>query len=366
MKELRQHLTYLTCARMPTEKAHGVSIAHMCAAFAAEGALVELVIPTRRNQITEDIFSYYGVPQSFSVRSISSIDFVGRGWTHPLFFFIQRLLFVYSARHAGIAPGIIYTREPEIAAAFATTHRVIYEAHRWPRGFAGWLTALLIRKVALVVCNSHGTESAVRKAGIPQTIVAPNGFDPTLFAQPVPERSVLGLPEGVVALYVGSDAPWKGIGVVREAARKLDVGGVSVAIVGNGTLPHRDGSLVELGRIAPHRVPAYLRSADILLLPNTKVSEESERFTSPIKLFEYLAAGKAIIASDLPSIREILGPENALFVPPGDARALAEAIQKLANDDTSRAKLAKRSCELALRYTWRARAELVLGATRRP
>jgi len=345
---------------MPTEKAHGISIAHMCAAFAAEGGHVKLVVPTRRNLIVEDVFSYYGVPQSFSVRLISSIDFVGRGWTHPFFFFIQRLCFVRAARRAGIDRGIIYTREPEIVAAFAETHTVVYEAHRWPRGFAGWLTALFIRKAALVVCNSHGTESAVRKAGIPQTIVAPNGFDPALFAQPVPDRSVLSLPEGVVALYVGSAAPWKGIGIVRAAARELTASGVSIAIVGNDAPVEREGVLVELGRISPCRVPAYLQSADILLLPNTKVSEESERFTSPIKLFEYLAAGKAIVASDLPSIREILGPDDALFVPPGDALALASAIGRLAADETARTALAERSRALALRYTWQARAKCVI------
>ena len=355
-------ISYVTAALMPTEKAHGVSIAHMCAAFAAEGARVELVVPARRNPISEDIFSYYGVPRTFSVRMLPAPDFVGRGLAHPFFFFIQRLLFARAAKRAGIAHGIVYTREPEIAAAFSKTHAVVYEAHRCPRGLAGWLTARLIRNCALVVCNSRGTEAAVRAAGVKRTLVAPNGFDPAQFEGPVPPRAGLGLPGGMLALYAGSDSSWKGAGIVREAVPLLGaMSALSVAVVG-GRRAGRDGALVEIGRVKPDRVPAYLRSADILLLPNTSGNEESERFTSPVKLFEYLAAGKAVIASDLPSIREILGPDDALLVPAGNAAALAEAVARLAVDVSYRARLGGRAAALAKAYTWRARAARILSS----
>ncbi len=348
---------------MPTEKAHGVSIAHMCAAFAAKGLHVKLVTPTRRNEIAEDIFSYYGVPRTFSVQTLAVPDFVGRGFTHPFFFFLQRLLFVRAAKRAGIAPGIVYTREPEVVVAFVKTHTVVYEAHRWPRGIANWLTACLVRRTALIVANSRGTESAAHECNLVRTVVAPNGFDPALFEGVAPSRAELGLPEGILALYVGSDAPWKGIEIVRDTARELTVAeDVSVAIVGNSSPPRHEGVLTEVGRIALHRVPSYLRNADILLLPNTAANEESERFTSPIKLFEYLAAGKAVIASDLPSIREILGREDALFVPPGDARALAGSIKKLAHDSQLRTRLAERSLALSAQYTWGERAGRIIRA----
>lgn len=350
-------ISYVTMARMPTEKAHGVSIAHMCASFAMQGARVELVVPARRNYITEDLFSYYGVPKTFSVRVIPVPDFVGRGFTHPFFFFIQRLLFVRAARRTGIAEGVVYTREPEIAAAFSNTHQTVYEAHRFPPGASGRLTAYLLRKVSLVVCNSHGTEAAFRAVGIPRTIVAPNGFDPALFEGSIPSREELGLPGGMLALYAGSDASWKGIDVVRESAK--DTAGVKTVIVGGRTACSTDAS-VEIGQVSSARVPAYLRSADILLLPNTRASEESELFTSPIKLFEYFAAGKAIIASDLPSLREILGPDDAVFVPAGDAHALSAAIKKLATDTPFRERLAERSRSLAPRYTWQARAARII------
>lgn len=358
---LTKNISYVTVARMPTEKAHGISIAHMCAAFAAQGMAVELVVPSRHNSLSGDIFSYYGVPKTFSVRVIPTPDFVGQGCTHPFFFFLQRILFTWAVKRSGVASRIIYTREPEIAQAFSTTHKVVYEAHRWPRGIAGSITAYLLRKVKLIVANSHGTAAAVAAAVHVPSIVAPNGFDPLLFGASVRSRELLGLPEGVLALYVGSDAPWKGVDVLREAVEGIEPSKLSVAIIGGNNVCV-NGSLRELGRIDPAKVPEYMKSADILILPNVRVSEESERFTSPIKLFEYLAAGKAIIASDLPSIREILLDSEAVFVPPGDVLALKEALLELVRNPVLRAEKAAAAARLAPQFTWSARAERVVQA----
>ena len=100
-----------------------------------------------------------------------------------------------------------------------------------------------------------------------------------------------------------------------------------------------------------------LRRASVLALPNP-ASAISTRFTSPLKLFEYLAAGRAIVASDLPSIREILHNEaDALLVPPGDASALAGAIRRLLDDPALAARLARAAFEAAPQYSWDRRAE---------
>lgn len=355
---LIRHVSYVTHARMPTEKAHGVSIAHMCASFAKAGREALLVIPRRKNPVREDIFSFYGVPANFSVREIVSKDFLGMGLTNPFFFFLQRLSFLYALKNPSVPSGIVYTREPEIACKFSRTHLAVFEAHRWPSGFAGWLQARLVRNAALIVCNSRGTEAAAKRYGLVRTVVAPNGFDPALFENVEPKkRSELGLPQGTVALYAGSDGPGKGADIVRAAAKKLEQGQVSIGIIGTGK-KQLSPPFYELGRVSPAEVPRYLISADILILPNTREGE-SETYTSPIKLFEYLAAGKAIIASDLPSIREILTEESAYFVPSGDPQALAEAIQTLAKDNVLRAKLSERTKALSTSYTWNARAKLI-------
>jgi glycosyltransferase involved in cell wall biosynthesis len=109
-------------------------------------------------------------------------------------------------------------------------------------------------------------------------------------------------------------------------------------------------------------VAGRLADASILVLPNTP-SAISERYTSPLKLFEYLAMGRPIVASDLPAIREVLTHEQtALLVPAGDAAALAAAIGRLADDRVLAGRLASNAAALAPHYSWEARAERLESA----
>ncbi|NNM84020.1 glycosyltransferase family 4 protein [Candidatus Parcubacteria bacterium] len=363
-----QVISYVAIARMPTEKAHGASIAHMCASFAALGKQVELVIPERRNEITEDIFSYYGVPRTFSVRTIRVPDFVGRGLTHPVFFFLQRLLFIRAAKRAGIMPGVVYTREPEIAAAFSSTHRAVYEAHRWPRGIAGWLTGRLIRHTTLVVCNSRGTEAAVRSSGVTCTLVAPNGFDPVAFQHAESKEQArirLGLPQNAkIALYVGSLETHKGVKTLYIAGQLLQPDVTTVVIGGDEQTLHklkaRFPDIYFLGSRPYRELANNLSAADVLILPNTKKDEESARFTSPIKAFGYMAARRPIVTSDLPSLREVLDEESAYFVRSDDPAALAKGIRAVLVDATAGDARATRAQERVYGYTWAARAMRIM------
>jgi glycosyltransferase involved in cell wall biosynthesis len=106
----------------------------------------------------------------------------------------------------------------------------------------------------------------------------------------------------------------------------------------------------------PADVAALLVQCDILVLPNVR-STISERYTSPLKLFEYLAAGRPIVASNLPALREVLTDGiNAVLVEPGNAAALASALNGLANNPQLADRLARRAFADASLYSWDARA----------
>ena len=111
--------------------------------------------------------------------------------------------------------------------------------------------------------------------------------------------------------------------------------------------------------VAPTEVADLLRGADVLVLPNPP-SAISTQFTSPLKLFEYMAVGRPIVASDLPAIREVLEDNvTALLVPGGDAAAIAAAVRRLIDDPALAARLA-RGAALAVRdYSWDRRAERI-------
>ncbi len=111
----------------------------------------------------------------------------------------------------------------------------------------------------------------------------------------------------------------------------------------------------------PHtEIPRWLSAADILVLPNSGTSDISRLYTSPLKLFEYMAADRPIVASDLPSIREILSEDLAYLARPDDVEDLARAIkQALADGEGSQAR-AHRAYETVQQYSWDARAKRIL------
>ena len=109
------------------------------------------------------------------------------------------------------------------------------------------------------------------------------------------------------------------------------------------------------------KVPLYLAAADVGVVPNRARPAISARYTSPLKVFEAKAAGLPLVASDLPSLREVLGEDEAVFVAPDDARALAEGVAALLADGPDRARRSARMRALAPEHTWDTRAQRVLA-----
>jgi len=100
-----------------------------------------------------------------------------------------------------------------------------------------------------------------------------------------------------------------------------------------------------------------LFAADALVLPNSAKAKISSHYTSPLKLFEYMASRRPIVASDLPSLREVLRDgENAVLVKPDNPRALAEGIERALSDAELAARIGRQAREDVEQYTWEKRA----------
>lgn len=367
LESLFSAVTYATFARMPTEKAHGVSIAHMCHAFAEAGLTAELVIPARSNDIEEDVFSYYRIPNNFTVTTISIIDFLGRGLRSSFFFLLQRIFFVQTLKRQTLSR-IIYTRDPEVVWFFSKTHITVFEAHRMPQGIAGWLTSWMTRRADLVVCNSEGTQAAFDRGGAMASMKAPNGFRAADFENPAhvaETRQRLNIDtEKPVALYVGSLEAWKGVGTFFEAAHDLAERGIQSVVIGGNdqevaSLAKQYPAVQFVGFRPYHELGDNLAAANVLILPNTQHDVQSLSFTSPIKMFAYMAAEKPIVASDLPSIREVLNDKNSILVAPDDPDALAKGVERAVISDDIEV-LVRNAKELSRTYTWSARARRIV------
>jgi glycosyltransferase involved in cell wall biosynthesis len=168
--------------------------------------------------------------------------------------------------------------------------------------------------------------------------------------------------------YAGHLYPWKGVELIVEAVMALPD---SQALIVGGHEREPDlarirqlatqldcASRVTLtGPVPPADVAARLRQADVLVLPNPRSAISSE-FTSPLKLFEYMAADRPIVASDLPAFREILRDgENALLVEPGNPQALVAGLTRIRDDRALGARLARQARDDVRKFTWARRAE---------
>ena len=153
------------------------------------------------------------------------------------------------------------------------------------------------------------------------------------------------LPE-VTFLLVGGDP--EDVSILRAKASQLSLSNVILT----GFIPNAN-------------LPIYQAACDLLLMPYQKEVAASSggdiaRYLSPMKLFEYLACGRPILSSDLPVLREVLNPHNAVLLPPGDLNAWVAAIHDLCAGPNHRAELGERARIDASRYTWEERAGRVL------
>ena len=368
-KQIR--LTYITTAAFPAPKASSVQVMQMCAAFAAAGALVKLVA-RRSTDTTTDIFSYYGLPPTFEfeVRALSR-------W--------PRSHDVLQAQTVFAEPGadwICYSRIRDLTAptlALMRGAKAAVEVHGPPLTMR---ERVLLKWIArhprgrLIAISEPLREFYRRELGL-QTFVAPDAVDVSRFEPQLltnEARAQLGLGEGPWVVYVGGLYEGRGLDQLFHAvsalpAQTLIVGGRSQEEVEIWRERARSAGATRVrfeGYQTPARVPLYLFAADVLVMPYGKrvlsaTGEDITHWTSPLKLFEYLAAGRPIVATDLPALRPTLVPDhNALVVAAEDVAGLRAALDRVLNDGVLAMRLATNARQTAGGHTWIERAKRIL------
>ncbi len=262
-------------------------------------------------------------------------------------------------------------------------------AKHWdPARFSPWLRLcerVSVKAASLIVVVSNPLKQELMEAGVPEEriLVNPNAADPERFhphCGGTKLRRDLGFePADIVVCFVGTFSYWHGVAVLEQAIRSLldktqpEGEPLKFLLVGDGPLapqlrdalePYARQRLVTFTGAIPHgSVCAHLDAADILVSPHVPMPGGIPFFGSPTKLFEYMAMGKAIAASALDQIADVLEHgRTALLVKPGDPRELADAVQRLAADEQLRIALGRNARETALaRHTWRQNAGRVLA-----
>jgi glycosyltransferase involved in cell wall biosynthesis len=379
-------ILYLADIRFPLERANGIQSMETCHALAARGHHVSLAVRADTARPSRDPFAFYGVPRLSSLH-VETAAIAGP----PAARRAGYVAFAVGRALGRVRQDVIFTRDLGIASLLLRAPRLVraalvYEAHGLAADEAEARPAMLggapppspakIRRLAArdarVWRSAEGYVTIT--AGLRQELEHRFGA----------RRHVAVVPDGVRAVaprrppataarrpftigYAGHLYPWKGVDIVVECvaalpdARGLIVGGhpqepdlARVQALAEQTLCSL--RITFTGMLPPGEVLTRLQEADVLLLPNPP-SALSSRFTSPLKLFEYMAAGRPIVASDLPSIREVLTDgRNALLAEAGNPQAFTAAVRRIKDDPQLGERLADQAIKDVSRYTWDARA----------
>ncbi len=382
-------VTYVTHTRFPTEKAHGHQIAQVCDALARLGHEVTLVAPTITRNITDDPHEYYGLKPSFTVVHLPNFDALNSKLVPgPLSFEVSMWSYRQHLWHflRDHQCDVLYARSPVLLRPLIRSgHRVILELHTLPR-IAGRFFTRLCNHCDRVVCLTTPMRDDLVRRGVDaaRCVVESDGVDLDRYAA-LPSlteaKKKWSLPvDRLIAGYVGSlvarNTLEKGVDVFICALSLLHIDGHPVFgwIVGGPedwqvryqVLARELGLTEEHIRFHPRvsaaDVPAAIAASDLCVYPAPATDHPFFlRDTSPLKLFEYLAAGKPVVCADIPPLRDIVDTDSVELCRPGDPRSLADAIVAIITDPATAARRTEAGREIARRHSWTARMQRILA-----
>lgn len=343
----------------------------MCEAFTKNGHSATLLSPAKNSDLNEDPFKYYGVEKSFKIYGLPG-KFLPHGSEVRL-----HLYGIYCCLKAlWIRPDIIYGRNAHgLFYCSLLGFNFIYELHYAITPSSKPTYLLKSKRLNHLVVVSDALKSKVADLVFKKIIVAHNAAN-------LPDQKGVDDPEVVEKLqsdskikigYVGHLYPGKGGELIIDLAKELP--NVAFHIVGgfdkdmDRLKKQAPVNVVFHGFYSPAEIPYILSGFDILMLtplPHVLAYENDKNIgetMSPLKLFEYMAAGKAILATDLPVLREVLKHnENAILVPPDKIDNWKNELLRLIHDNELRNHLgANAKLDQQNLYTWQKRAAIVLN-----
>ncbi len=360
-------IAYLANIRFPSERAHAVQITHMCNAFCENGAEVDLFVSKR--QFEGSVESTFEINPEFEVIRILPNNI------YPKFkftFYIGELLFALGFLFGTkkIEYEIIYSRSEWVLyfLSFAvTSKKIIWESHEAKFNIAA---KRLLNKKVRTVAISKGIKDFYLKKNIPseQVLIADDGIDESFFgdiSSKNESRNKLGLDlNSFVVMYVGGFDEWKGIETFFAAAKLIpEVNFVAIGGSKNQikSLSEKFPKVTFLGSLPYNELRDNQQAADILVIPNTGKNELSNSYTSPLKLFAHMTSGVPILASNIPSLNNVLSTVQATFFRADSFEDLSAGINEIKNNHQLKLAHAKELKLVSRKYTWNNRAKLILG-----
>lgn len=368
-------IVYVSNAALPSREANSIHVMQMARSLATIGHGVVLLAPDRKDveRTADDIWSFYGVERSFDVQKLHCRKSVV-GW------FLYGLRAALRARKLGA--DLVYSRNLYASWWVACVLKLplVWELHELP-GRRFWFARAFARQLNT---SKHVRRIVAITNGLREDLVA-EGFDREkigVFHDGAPaslveaeQSSLESITQGNLQVgYIGHLYPGKGMEMISLLVPLCPwadfhvVGGTEADIA---TWKHRLSRYPNVkfyGFVAPARVKSIVYGLDVALAPVARSVKTAgngldiSRWTSPLKIIEYMACGRAIVASDLPVLAEVLENDvTALIRPLGAPDEWAAALELLKTDPSLRRKLGQNArTEFLARYSWERRADNVL------
>jgi len=368
---------YIANFRMPTEKAHGIQIAKMCEAFIEEGVDLTLVVPNRRNN-KKSLKDYYNLRVEVNAKYLPVIDLYIYGrlgylistFTFSLsyiFFLLKKkicgekfIIYTVDADNYSLSSiGLILLNVPIFSEMHTSKLRSIPQSILFKKIYG----IIAINKIIVEELKSNFPKSKVKY------IVESNGVDLSDFGEKFNKeesREKLGIPQNIpIVLYSGRFFEWKGLEILAKSAKETpsirwqSVGGAKEDFSRLVKEPLSD-NIFFAGNRPFSEMPLWISASDILIVLGTKRDIQSYRYTSPMKLFEYLAGGRIIVASKTPAILEIVNDKEVLFYEPDNSEDLVRVINLALEQKDKLKSLIEESKKHAVKVSWGARAGRII------
>lgn len=362
---------YVARSIIPSQSANSIHVMKICEAFAELCEEFELIVPENTEcDIQEDLFSYYGVNRRFPVNRVKQKKFLGG---------LYRYYFACSALYMILKKKCdqIITREPIVAFLAVLLHKkVVLDLHGELAHICGRAYRMIKydffrknRYLKIVMITESLVRYYEKKYQLDPTLVTvlPDGCTLENF-MPYCDAPLLA-DEKMHIAYAGSFGVGRGYEIIQELAkqdcrhiytiyggRKED----AMKVTGQAV----PDNISFKGFIANRDIPEALCNQDVLLLPyqNTLIAkgEDTGKVMSPLKLFEYMASGRVVIASDLNVLKEILNEGNCYFAVPDDASSWMKVVRHIEENKEEAIAKAEKAKQDVKQYTWKIRASKMI------
>lgn len=367
----------ISVSRVPSSTANSMQALKACQGIIQLGHEVRLFLPIYSQQVHNvDLSTYYGLETPLEIEWIPS----PRRLHHYDFAFRA----VQKARHMNADLCYVWLLQAGIFSLIFGLPTIL-ELHGPPEGRFGPSLFRLFQRIPgekRILPITHALAEQLHEHfnfdanNSSLTCISPNGIDLGHYSNlpgPSVARELLNLPPMLTIGYTGHLYPGRGMSLLMELAKRfpnihfLWVGGQPGDVIKwrDKLSAEKIENITLMGFVQNRQLPIYQAAADILLMPYEKVitgssGGNSATYASPMKMFEYMASKRAIISSDLPVIREVLNPTNAVLCPPEDISAWSRSIEYLIADDNLRLTIAQQAWKDVQQYTWNERARKAL------